>query len=179
MPCNLVVYSKDNVYEASLNGKSYRCAVGKNGLISQENKVEGDGCTPIGTFPLRRLFYRPDIYEPHQIKTELHTFPIKNYHGWCDDPTHPSYNTLVDIRELGLCVNHERLWRDFAYDLVIEVGYNDDPIIPGKGSAIFIHLARENYTGTEGCIAFSENDLRRVISHMSLSSTMTICVEKN
>jgi L,D-peptidoglycan transpeptidase YkuD (ErfK/YbiS/YcfS/YnhG family) len=174
MPLSLTVYPKEDTFEATINGQYYRCAVGKKGLISGADKAEGDGCTPVGVFPLRRLFYRPDIYAPDQIKTELHLVPMENHHGWCDDPTHPAYNTLVDVRALNTCVSHEKLWRDHVYNLVIEVGYNDDSIVPWKGSAIFIHLARANYTGTEGCIAFSESDLMRIISHLSPSSMLNI-----
>ncbi|MBX9977423.1 MAG: L,D-transpeptidase family protein [Alphaproteobacteria bacterium] len=172
---NLIIYPTKDGFEAMINEQRYRCAVGKNGLISQADKNEGDGCTPIGIFPLRRLFYRPDRYTNDQIKTELNVFLIEKYHGWCDDPRHSSYNRLIDLRVWNKSVRHETLWRDdHVYNLIIDVGYNDDPILLGKGSAIFIHLAKEDYTGTEGCIACNEKDLISIISHLSPSSVIEI-----
>ena len=52
------------------------------------------------------------------------------------------------------------------YDLVLVLGYNDRPRIKGKGSAIFVHLARAGYTPTEGCIAFSRRDLLAVLAEI-------------
>ena len=77
--------------------------------------------------------------------------------GWCDDPAHPDYNRQV---VLPFAASHEELWReDQIYDLVVVLGYNDDPVIPGKGSAIFLHLAREDFSPTEGCVACARTDL--------------------
>ena len=77
--------------------------------------------------------------------------------GWCDDMGHPDYNRRV---ALPFPASHERLWReDHVYDLIVVLGYNDDPVIPEKGSAIFLHLAREDFSPTEGCIACARDDL--------------------
>lgn len=81
--------------------------------------------------------------------------------GWCDDRTSPYYNQEVS---LPFAKSHEKLWReDHLYDLVIDTDYNRKPAIKGRGSAIFIHLARPNYTPTEGCIALKRRDLVRLI----------------
>ena len=70
---------------------------------------------------------------------------------------------------------HEKLWReDHAYDLIIPLGYNDDPIIKGRGSAIFLHLAKLDYSGTEGCIALAKEDLLEILNHCSTETTITI-----
>jgi L,D-peptidoglycan transpeptidase YkuD (ErfK/YbiS/YcfS/YnhG family) len=77
--------------------------------------------------------------------------------GWCDDPDSASYNQLVDLPFPG---SHEKLWRDdHIYDLIITLGYNDDPVVPDRGSAIFLHVARPDYSPTEGCVAAALPDL--------------------
>ncbi len=152
----------------AFNGKSYRCASGKGGI--RENKEEGDGATPKGCFPLREIYYRPDRHT--RPKTILPLLPLSPEWGWCDDPIDPCYNQRVN---LPYPARHEILWRDdHVYDLIIIVGYNDDPAIPGKGSAIFIHLARPNFTPTEGCIALVQPDLIEIIENLTPESWLII-----
>lgn len=130
-------------------GRIARCAAGKGGFRAAGEKHEGDGATPLGTWPLRRLFWRPDR-EP-EPETGLPKLAIRPDMGWCDDPASPAYNTLVG---LPFPARHEKMWReDHLYDLVIELGYNDRPPELGRGSAIFLHLAHPDYRPTEGCIA--------------------------
>jgi len=62
-----------------------------------------------------------------------------------------------------------------VYDVVVVLGYNDDPPVPGKGSAIFMHIAREGYTGTAGCIALSLPDLLEVLK--AATPETRVCVE--
>ena len=82
--------------------------------------------------------------------------------GWCDDPGHPAYNRPV---RLPINASAEALWRDDAlYDIIGVLGWNDDPVVPGRGSAIFLHVARPDYAPTEGCIALALDDLRRVLA---------------
>lgn len=154
--------------------KTYPCHSGKNGI--RHNKIEGDGTTPIGIFPLRRVFYRADrVTKPI---TSLPCVPITLKDGWCDDPSDAlHYNKLIS---LPYSKSHETLWReDGVYDLVVEVGYNDDPIILGKGSAIFIHLKRPlhdpHYTGsTEGCLAFAYPDLLHILKGVTMESCLVV-----
>lgn len=156
-----------------LNQK-YHCYSGKNGI--KHDKVEGDGTTPIGVFPLRRVFYRADrVQKPI---THLQCYPISPEDGWCDDPSDSQrYNTFISLPHTK---SHEKLWRDdHVYDLIIEVGYNDDPITPGKGSAIFIHLKRpeqdpKNSKNTEGCLAFSYEDLIKILSQLTPDSCLIV-----
>ena len=134
-----------------------RCAVGRSGFI--RNKREGDGGSPAGRWPLREVFYRPDQMD--QPETGLPIRPIARDDGWCDAPDDPNYNRLV---RLPYSASHEEMWRDDrVYDVVIVVGYNDDPVSPGLGSAIFMHLARENYEPTAGCVAVSREDMMRLL----------------
>ncbi len=175
-PHHLSIESKKHRgYVASIAGRTYRCLVGKKGFQLAKDKAEGDGCTPVGVFPLRQLFYRPDVYGTGDLVTSLETQVIQPFFGWCDASSHPDYNRLVDLRLFEKDISHEKMWReDPLYNIVIAIGYNDDPVIKGKGSAIFIHLAREGYRGTRGCIALSESDMREVITYLSPGSMIVI-----
>jgi L,D-peptidoglycan transpeptidase YkuD (ErfK/YbiS/YcfS/YnhG family) len=131
-----------------------RCAIGRSGVSA--DKREGDGATPIGTFPMRGALHRG--LAP---ATRLAVAPIKPRDGWCDDPDHPDYNTMVTLPHTARC---ESLWReDRLYDLIVVLGYNDAPVVAGKGSAIFLHIARDGYAPTEGCVALARDDLLCVL----------------
>ena len=134
------------------DGRRIRCALGKGGV--RTDKREGDGATPTGRFALRELFYRPDkLAAPDCLLSKRAIHPED---GWCDDPAHPDYNRLVRLPHPASC---ETMWRkDDCYDLVIPLGYNDDPPVPGLGSAIFLHVARPLYVPTEGCVALAKED---------------------
>jgi L,D-peptidoglycan transpeptidase YkuD (ErfK/YbiS/YcfS/YnhG family) len=81
--------------------------------------------------------------------------------GWCDEPGDANYNRIVG---LPYAASHERLWRsDHLYDVIAVLGYNDVPRSSGRGSAIFMHLARADYRATEGCIAFVLPNLLRIL----------------
>jgi L,D-peptidoglycan transpeptidase YkuD (ErfK/YbiS/YcfS/YnhG family) len=137
------------------NGLEVRCALGRGGVVPAGFKREGDGATPLGDWPMRQVFWRPDRLE--KPVTQLPVIALRPDMGWCDDPAHPDYNRQV---VLPFPASHERLWReDRVYDLIVELGYNDDPAIAGRGSAIFLHLARDNFDPTEGCVACSRDDL--------------------
>lgn len=170
---DLIISTPPHRTYATIDGKEYRCSVGKNGLAC--DKKEGDNCTPIGQFPLRRVFYRPDKINPTEIRTSLPTQVLTPSDGWCDDPQAPEYNQFVNLETFNTQISYENLWRtDDVYDLIIVVGYNDDPVAPGKGSAIFIHIARENYAGTAGCVAFSKGDLLKILFHLSKDSSLIV-----
>lgn len=142
-----------------LDGLVFRCALGKGGIRPATEKREGDGATPAARMPLRRLLFRADRGTPPRCAVPVE--PIAPNDGWCDDPGHPAYNRPV---RLPFDASHERLWRDdHLYDLVGVLGWNDDPVERGRGSAIFLHLARPDYAPTEGCIALQERDLRAVL----------------
>ncbi len=97
---------------------------------------------------------------------------MKPEDSWSDDQGEPGYNRLVALPCRG---THERLWRaDRVYDLIVELGYNDDPVIAGRGSAIFMHVARADYSPTEGCVALAEGDLREVLKQLGGGSVIEI-----
>ena len=131
------------------------CALGPTGVIDAEDKREGDGATPLGVWPIRRVLYRPDRIE--RPVTKLPTQPIRAYDGWCDEPADAAYNRAVT---LPYPTSAERMWRaDELYDVVAILGHNDDPPVPGMGSAIFLHCAKPGYPPTQGCVALARADL--------------------
>lgn len=142
---------------ATLGPRRWRCTVGEGGI--REDKVEGDAATPSGEYPLRRVYFRNDRLVLPKIR--LPARPIAEHDGWCDDPRSPTYNRLVHVPNDW---SAEKLWReDGVYDLVVVVGYNDDPPEGEWGSAIFLHIAREDYAPTRGCVAFSQADLLELL----------------
>lgn len=147
---------------------SARAACGRSGVGAE--KREGDGASPAGTFPLVRAFYRPDrIAAP---RTSLPLTALSPGHGWVDDPADPAYNRLVT---LPYPAGHEALWRqDAIYDVLVVIGYNIDPIVPGAGSAIFLHVARPDYSPTAGCIAIARPALVSLLGLLGPGSTITI-----
>ena len=148
----------------------FSCAIGRGGLAAAADKREGDGVSPIGVWPMRRLLYRPDR-GPAPV-TALPVRAITPQDGWCDDPAHPDYNRLV---QLPFSATHEILWReDGLYDLVVVLGHNDDPPIAPLGSAIFLHLAKPDYAPTEGCIALSRADLEAVLAQAQPGDALAI-----
>lgn len=150
------------------NNTSYPCAFGSGGISFR--KKEGDGATPAGMFELRRVFFRPDrIGAP---STRLPVTALRPTDGWCDHPEHTNYNQYVTLPFDG---DHETLWRDdHVYDLIVVVGHNDQPVVRGKGSAVFIHVAAPNYRKTRGCIAFSKTHLLEILDQWSPESKLEI-----
>ena len=149
-------------------GKTYRCAIGKGGFSA--SKKEGDGATPLGTFALRKCWYRHDKIDC--VVTHLPLSIIREDYGWSDDPSKPDYNRLVRLPYAG---SHEKLWRDDGlYDVFVEIGYNDDPVVTGRGSAIFLHCATDDYKPTEGCVALAKNDLLSILHHIDEKTRITI-----
>jgi|SRR5688572_10862131 len=130
-----------------------RAALGRSGIKAL--KREGDGATPLGRFAIREVLYRADRLP--RPRTKLPVRAIRAGDAWCEDPGDRSYNRLVRASSRpGI----DPLMRDdHLYDLIVVLGYNDRPRVKGKGSAIFVHLARPGYTPTAGCIALSRTDL--------------------
>ncbi len=152
----------------SFLGKIYRCALGRTGIIV--DKREGDGGTPAGVWEFGDVLYRPDRIAPPQCM--LPVKPILPSDGWCDDPLKPEYNRPVTLPYSG---SHERMWRsDALYDLLVVVAYNSSPPVSEKGSAIFVHVASDDYASTAGCIAFAMVDLVEIVAGLDRSSRLVI-----
>ena len=145
-----------------------RAVVGAGGVSRAKN--EGDRATPAGTFPLPFGLYRRDrIKLPN---TDLPMKAMRMAHAWVDDPGDPKYNQLV---ELPYPSHTEELWRaDGIYDLLVVVGYNMNPMQAGAGSAIFLHIARPDFSPTDGCIAVRRDILLQLIGMLGPDSTLTI-----
>jgi L,D-peptidoglycan transpeptidase YkuD (ErfK/YbiS/YcfS/YnhG family) len=136
------------------------CALGRSG--TRHHKREGDGASPVGRFRLLQAFYRAD-HGPRP-RSGLPLRRIRPGDGWSDDPRDRRYNRLVP---LPCPTSHERMWReDYLYDVVVDIAWNRGPIIGGRGSAIFLHLARPGFTPTEGCVAVDRRTIRRLMERI-------------
>jgi L,D-peptidoglycan transpeptidase YkuD (ErfK/YbiS/YcfS/YnhG family) len=144
--------------------------VGRAGVKS--DKHEGDGATPAGNYPLVSILYRPDrISSP---ASHLPVSPLAPNDGWVDEPTDANYNRLVS---LPYPASAEQMWRDDdLYDAVVVIGYNMEPVIPGAGSAIFLHVATADFAPTAGCIAVNKEILLSLLPLLGPGSRITIQV---
>ncbi len=151
-------------------GREFACVLGKGGVVSANAKREGDGATPAGTWKLRNGFWRADRLGKPAGPLAFTAIAVDMF--WDDDPTSPHYNTL----RRGAPPEHpERLLRaDHVYDVVVPLGFNDDPIVPGRGSAIFLHVARPERTPTAGCVALAQDDLLQVLALLPPDPSLTI-----
>lgn len=148
--------------------RSYPCVLGRSG--ARADKQEGDGATPVGSFPLRYVVYRADRGIAPTTVLPVGTIAAKD--GWCDAPNDPNYNRPVT---LPYPASAENMWRDDGlYDVVVVLGHNDAPVVPGAGSAIFMHVAPSDGGPTAGCIALAQNDLRELLSHIDAFTMVTV-----
>lgn len=147
-----------------------QAAIGRSGFTA--SKREGDGATPIGRWTLREVLYRAD--RGSRPRTLLPLRRIRAEHGWCEDPQDRNYNRPVRLPYAGGADSLKRT--DHLYDLVVVLGYNDRPRIKGRGSAIFIHLARPGYTPTQGCIALTRRDLLLLLEHAPPGTQLMVLV---
>jgi L,D-peptidoglycan transpeptidase YkuD (ErfK/YbiS/YcfS/YnhG family) len=153
--------------EARWGNRVFRCALGPVGVAG--DKREGDGATPAGRFAFRYLLYRPDRLTPPP--TGLAKIALSPGDGWCDDPADPLYNRAI---RLPYRARHEPLWRqDEIYDLIVVLGHNDDPVRPGAGSAVFLHVARADFAPTSGCITLARDDLLAVLAAAGPGDALT------
>ena len=130
----------------------FRCCVGKNGINS--NKNEGDFSTPRGLFKLKKLYFRKDRVGIPESK--INKKMITKNMAWCDDPKNKKYNEEIKSFKSNL---KESLYRtDHKYDYIISMSHNEKKV-PGKGSAIFIHLTKD-YKSTAGCIAIQKKNFQ-------------------
>ena len=149
-----------------------KCALGKRGIGIK--KMEGDKITPIGRYNIKFLLYRKDRIK--KIKTKLKKIIIKKNMGWCDDPSSKNYNKLIHLPAKN---SHEKLYKyDNTYDIVLVLNYNMNPVKNGKGSAIFIHVAKRNYEKTLGCIVISKIALLKIISKIKKNTIVEILDQK-
>ena len=151
-------------------GRTIPCSIGQGGTIIAAEKREGDGMTPLGAWLIRATLLRPDrVHLPYGLR-----LPWRWLHpddGWSDDPADPAYNRPVRHPHR---FSAERLWRaDGLYDVIIVLGFNDDPPAPGRGSAIFLHCWNEGQA-TEGCVAVGRVDLLSIIPLLATNDHLEI-----
>jgi L,D-peptidoglycan transpeptidase YkuD (ErfK/YbiS/YcfS/YnhG family) len=143
-------------------------ALGRGGI--KANKREGDGGTPRGNFRPRRLWWRADRLP--RPRTQLPIRRIRTDDGWCEDPRDRHYNRPV---RLAATYQGDRLWRDDRlYDLIVEIDHNTRPRVAGRGSAVFMHVARPGFTPTAGCVALKTDALLRLVRSMNPRTRIVI-----
>ena len=149
------------------------CALGRTGR--GHFKREGDGLTPIGRWPIRRVLFRADR-RPLAHPSIPGSSAVQANDGWCDADGDRNYNRYV---RHPYAASAERLWRDdHCYDVIVVLGHNDRPRKQGGGSAIFLHVAEPANDGslkpTAGCIALRPRDLQTVLRKISRNSYIRI-----
>ena len=151
----------------TFNNYKAKCSVGKRGIGLK--RKEGDFITPKGKYKIKYIMYRKDRVK---IQSKIKKIIIKKEMGWCDDPNSKDYNKLI---KLPFRYSAEKLFRrDNVYDIVLVLNYNINPTYKGKGSAIFIHIAKKNYKNTLGCIAVRKKDLKNIVKKINNFTTVNI-----
>jgi L,D-peptidoglycan transpeptidase YkuD (ErfK/YbiS/YcfS/YnhG family) len=150
------------------DGRSLPIALGRGGIVA--NKREGDGGTPRGTFRPRQLWWRADRHP--RPRTLLPLRAIGADDAWCEDPNDRHYNRPI---RLGRNQAGDRLKReDHLYDFIVEIDHNTAPRIAGRGSAVFLHLARENFAPTAGCVAMMRSAMLRLLDRLGPGTRIMI-----
>lgn len=149
-------------------GRTIPVALGRGGI--KANKREGDGGTPKGIFRPRQLWWRADRHP--RPRTFLPVRAIGPEDAWCEDPLNRHYNRPVRLdRESG----GDRLRRDdHLYDFIIEIDHNRAPRIAGRGSAVFLHLARENFGPTAGCVSMTKSAMLHLLYRLGPRTKIVI-----
>ena len=152
------------------NKLKVKCAIGKKGIGYK--RKEGDLITPKGLFKIKYILYRKDRVK---ISTILNKKVLKKNMGWCDDPKSNQYNKLI---KLPFAYNHEKLFKkENIYDIILVLNYNMNPVKKNKGSAIFIHVARNNFKKTEGCVAIKKLNLIKLIKKLNPNTKIIISAQ--
>ena len=145
-----------------------KCSIGKNGITNK--KKEGDNKTPRGKFKFKYILYRKDRIT--NLKTRLKSVKIKKNMGWCDDTKSKYYNQLI---KTPFKHSYEKLWlKENIYDIILVLNYNMNPVIKNKGSAIFLHIAKNKYQTTKGCVAISKPNIKLLVSKLNQKTRLNI-----
>jgi L,D-peptidoglycan transpeptidase YkuD (ErfK/YbiS/YcfS/YnhG family) len=151
-----------------IDGRRVDISIGRSGACPAATKREGDGCTPIGDWPIRGVLLRPD--RGMAPRTKLPWRWLRPDDGWSDDPRDPAYNRAVRHPH---AFSAERLWReDGLYDAIVVLGHNDAPPVPGAGSAIFLHLREGDVT--EGCLALPRETMAVLLATLPPGEVLSI-----
>jgi L,D-peptidoglycan transpeptidase YkuD (ErfK/YbiS/YcfS/YnhG family) len=143
-------------------------ALGRSGILA--NKREGDGGTPKGDFRPLRLWWRADRHP--RPRTFLPVRAIGPDDAWCEDPADRHYNQPV---KLAPNQGGDRLRRDdHLYDYIVEIDHNTRPRIAGRGSAVFLHLARADFSPTAGCVSMTRGAMLRLLARLGPRTRIVI-----
>jgi L,D-peptidoglycan transpeptidase YkuD (ErfK/YbiS/YcfS/YnhG family) len=150
------------------DGLTIPVALGRGGILA--NKREGDGGTPRGIFHPRKLWWRADRHP--RPRTHLPAHAIRLEDAWCEDPNDRHYNQPIRLtREEG----GDRLTRkDHLYDFIVEIDHNTKPRVAGRGSAVFLHLARENFGPTAGCVSMTPSAMVHLLRRLGPKTRIVI-----
>ena len=158
--------------------KIFNCQIGKNGTLPNFKKKEGDYGTPKGKWKLGKIFFRKDKFPFLKVTKSIKNllYPIKKEYCWSDDPDSFNYNQLFKKKKkLNLKHRYENLYRnDEVYDIIIEIKFNNNPTIKGKGSAIFIHLSFKDKRPTKGCVAIGKKELTYILKKLNKNTILEI-----
>jgi L,D-peptidoglycan transpeptidase YkuD (ErfK/YbiS/YcfS/YnhG family) len=150
------------------DGMTIPVALGRGGI--RANKREGDGGTPRGVFHPRKLWWRADRHT--RPRTFIAAHAIRPEDAWCEDPDDRQYNRPIRLtrEEAG-----DRLTRkDHLYDFIVEIDHNTSPRVAGRGSAVFLHLARENFGPTAGCVSMTQGAMRHLLRRLGRKTKIVI-----
>ena len=146
----------------------FSCAIGRAGLTT--NKIEGDHKTPVGEFKFKKIYYRKD--KLGEMIFQIPFAIITENDGWCDDPKSKLYNQHI---QFPFEASAEKLFRDDdLYDIICVLNYNTNPIVPGKGSAIFLHICKSNLAGTEGCVAIEKKNILKLVNLIDFNTKLIV-----
>ena len=164
-----ILINKKNL---TYNNYKAKCAIGKRGIGFK--RKEGDFITPKGKYKVKYILYRKDRIK--KIQSKIKKIAIKKNMGWCNDAKSANYNKLIKLPSSN---SHEKLYKkERIYDLVLVLNYNMNPIVKGKGSAIFIHVAKKNYKKTEGCVALKKIHLLKIVEGLKKNTLVKIVSQK-
>jgi L,D-peptidoglycan transpeptidase YkuD (ErfK/YbiS/YcfS/YnhG family) len=149
-------------------GQAVPVALGRGSI--RANKREGDGGTPKGTFRPRQVWWRADRHpRPHTL---LPVRAIGPEDAWCEDPSSRHYNQPVHLDHGS---GGDRLSRDdHLYDFIVEIDHNNLPRIAGRGSAVFLHLARADFSPTAGCVSMTKSAMLRLLRRLGPETKIVI-----
>jgi L,D-peptidoglycan transpeptidase YkuD (ErfK/YbiS/YcfS/YnhG family) len=149
-------------------GTAIPAAIGRAGIIA--NKREGDGGTPRGKFHPVRVWWRAD--RGTAPRTLLPLRQIRGDDAWSEDPADRNYNRAV--KRSGKMPGDRLTRSDHLYDIIVEIDHNRRPRIAGRGSAVFLHLARAGYAPTAGCVALDRGRLRWLLARLGPRTVIEI-----
>jgi L,D-peptidoglycan transpeptidase YkuD (ErfK/YbiS/YcfS/YnhG family) len=149
-------------------GMTIPVALGRGGV--RANKREGDGGTPKGTFRPLRLWWRADRHV--RPRTFLPVRAITDTDAWCEDPKERHYNRPIRLKHGQ---GGDRLKRDdHLYDFIVEIDHNKSPRVAGRGSAVFLHLARDSFGPTAGCVSMTKSAMPRLLQRLGPRTKIVI-----